>query len=121
MQSHNIINVDFYIILNSVSRLHHDKVCKRSHAVNNNTLGVMVSPSLWKTNHEVHINGLPFPCRNLNRLSKTARIKMFCLKLFSITTLGHIFKNVSNRSVKNHDTSWWNLDVWNIWNHGPLQ
>ncbi|TMX03185.1 hypothetical protein EJD97_017820 [Solanum chilense] len=94
MPSHNIINVEFRIILNSVSRLHRDKVGTFSHPVHNNPYGVMLPPSLRKTNREVHINGLLFPSRNLNNLSKTSRIKMFCLNLLTIRTLAHIIFNV---------------------------
>ncbi|TMW84944.1 hypothetical protein EJD97_024087, partial [Solanum chilense] len=92
--SHNLINVESRIILVSVSRLHRDKVGRLSHMVHNNPNGVMLSPRLWKTNHKVHINGLPFPTRNLNNLSKSARLNMFCLSLMTIRTLGHIFCNV---------------------------
>ena len=54
----------------------------------------MLSPSLPKTNYEVYINVLPFQSRNLNNLSKTARLKMFCLDLLTFRTLGHIICNV---------------------------
>ncbi|TMX01109.1 hypothetical protein EJD97_025158, partial [Solanum chilense] len=94
MPSHNIINVESRIILGSVSRLHRDKFGRLSHPVHNNPYGVMVPPSLLKTKYEIHINGLPFPSRNLNNLSKTVRLKMFCLNLLIIRTLGHIFCNV---------------------------
>ena len=54
----------------------------------------MLSLSLRKTNNEVHINGLPSTIQNLNNLSKIARLKMFCLNLFTIRLLGHIFCNI---------------------------
>ncbi|TMW89630.1 hypothetical protein EJD97_016867, partial [Solanum chilense] len=94
MLSHNLINVEFHIIFGSVSRLHTDKLGKLSHPVHNNPYRVMLSPSFRKNNHEVHINGLLFPSRNLNDLSKTARLKMFCLNLLTIRTRGHIICNV---------------------------
>ncbi|TMX05392.1 hypothetical protein EJD97_023220, partial [Solanum chilense] len=94
MPSHNLINVEFGIIFGSVSRFHTDKVGILSHLIHNNPYGVMMSPSLWKTNHEIHINGLPFPCRDLNNLSKTAILKLFYLNLLTIRTLGHIICNV---------------------------
>ena len=93
MQSHNIINVEFCLILGSVSRLNRDKVGRLSHSVHNNPYRVMSSPSLRKTDHEVHINGLPFPSWNLNNMSKTSRLKMFYLRLFTIRTLVHIISN----------------------------
>ena len=93
MSSHNLINVESRIILGSVSTLYMDKLGRLSHPVHNNPYGVILSPSLRKTNHEVHINGLSFPSRSLNNLSKTARLKMFCLNLLKIRTLGHIFFN----------------------------
>ncbi|TMX03632.1 hypothetical protein EJD97_015190, partial [Solanum chilense] len=94
MPYHNLINVEFLIILGFVSRLHRDKLGGLTHPIYNNTYGIMLSPSLRKTNYEVHINRLPFPSRNLNNLSKTARVKMFCLNLLTVRTLGHIFCNV---------------------------
>ncbi|TMW80391.1 hypothetical protein EJD97_020556 [Solanum chilense] len=94
MLSHNLINVEYRIILSSVSRFYRNKVDKISHPVHNNPYGVIFSPSLRKTNHEVHINGLQVPSRKLTNLSKTARIKMFWLNLLTIRTLGHIFCNV---------------------------
>ena len=59
----------------------------------------MLSPSLRKTNHEAHINGLPFPSWNLKNLSKTIRVKIFCLNLLKIRTLGQIFCNVLLYSI----------------------
>ncbi|TMX04282.1 hypothetical protein EJD97_010254, partial [Solanum chilense] len=94
MPSHNLINVEFHKILGFVSTLHRNKVGRLSHLIHNNPYRVMLSPSLWKTNHEVHINGLPFQSRNLNNLSKAARLKMFCFYLLTIRTLGHIICNV---------------------------
>ncbi|TMX04175.1 hypothetical protein EJD97_011193, partial [Solanum chilense] len=89
--SHNLINVKSRTILGFVSRLHRDNVGRHSYPVHNNPCGVMLSPSLQNTNHKVHINGLPFPSRNLHNLSKTARLKMYFLNLLTIRTLGHIF------------------------------
>ena len=66
MPSHNLINVKFGIIFGSVSRFHTDKVGRLSHPIQNNPHGVMMSPSIWKTKHEVHINGLTFKSQNLN-------------------------------------------------------
>ncbi|TMX03691.1 hypothetical protein EJD97_014820, partial [Solanum chilense] len=94
MTSYNLINVESRIILNFVRRLHRDKVGRLSHPLHNNPYGVMLSSSLRKTNHKVHINGIPLPRRNLDNQSKTARLKMFCLNLLTIRTLGHIFSNV---------------------------
>ncbi|TMW84759.1 hypothetical protein EJD97_024452 [Solanum chilense] len=79
MPSHNISNVESHIILVSVSRLHRDKVGRLSHPVHSDPYGVVLSHSLQKTNHEVHINGIYLPCQNLDHLSKT---------------LGHIFNTV---------------------------
>ena len=90
----SFINVESQIILGSVSGLHRDKVRRLSHPVHSNPYGVMLSPRPRKTNHEVHINGLPLPSWNLKNLSKTARLKMFCLNQLKIRTLGHIFCNV---------------------------
>ena len=73
MPSHNLINEEFLRIIGSVSRLNSDEVIILSHLVHNNQYGVMLSPSLLKTNHEVYINGLPLPSWNLNNLSKTVR------------------------------------------------
>ena len=93
MPSHNLINVEFCLILGSVSRLHKDKVGRLSYFVHNNPYRVMLSPHLRKTDHEVHINGLPFPSWNLNNLSKTSRLEMFYLNLLTIRTLVHIINN----------------------------
>ncbi|TMW83728.1 hypothetical protein EJD97_000876, partial [Solanum chilense] len=94
MPSHNRIYVESHIVLDSVSRLHIDKVGRLSQYLHKNPYRVMLSPSPRKTNHKVHINGLPLPSRNLNNFSKTARLKMFFLNLPTIRTLGHIFCNV---------------------------
>ena len=94
MQSHHPINVESRIILDSVSKLNRDKVGRISHPVHNNPYEVLLSPILQKTNHVVHINSLPLPRRNLDTLSKTSRLKMFCLNLLTISTLGHILSNV---------------------------
>ncbi|TMW91799.1 hypothetical protein EJD97_013879, partial [Solanum chilense] len=94
MPYHNLINVESHIILGSVSSLYMDKVESLSHPVHNNPYGVILFPSLRKTNDEVHINGLPLSSWNLGHLSKIAKLKMFCLNLLTIRTLGHIFSNV---------------------------
>ncbi|TMX01708.1 hypothetical protein EJD97_023841, partial [Solanum chilense] len=94
MSSHNLINVESRIILGSVRGLHSDKVHRLSRHVHNNPYGVMLSPSLRRTNYEVYINGLPLLSWNLNNLSKAARLKMFCLNLLIVRTLCHIFGNV---------------------------
>ncbi|TMW87498.1 hypothetical protein EJD97_019888 [Solanum chilense] len=94
MPSHNLINVESLIVLGFVSRLHRDKVGRLSHHFHNNPYRVMMPPSLRKTNHEVHINGLPFPSWNLNNLSHIAWLKMLCLNLLTIRTLSHILNNV---------------------------
>ena len=65
MTPHNLINVESRIFLGPVSRLHTDKVSRLSHPIHNNPYGVMMSPSLRKTNHEVHINRPPLPSGNL--------------------------------------------------------
>ena len=103
MPYHNLINVLSRIILGSVSRLHRDKVDRLSHHIHNNTYGFMLSPSLWKSNHEVHINGLPFQSQNLIKLSKTITLKMFFLNLLTIRTLGHIFCNVLLHAIPSID------------------
>ncbi|TMX05457.1 hypothetical protein EJD97_019936, partial [Solanum chilense] len=94
MPFHKLIYVESRIVLGSVSRLHRDKVGRLSQSIHNNPYGVVLSPIHRSTNHEVNINGLPLPSRNLNNLSKTRRLKMFCLNLLTIRTLGHIFCNV---------------------------
>ena len=99
MPSQNIINVESRIILGSVSKLHRDKLGRLSHPVHYNPYGVILFPTPGKTNPEVYINGLSLSCRNLNNLSKTARLKMFCLKLLSVMTLGHMFNNVFIHSI----------------------
>ena len=81
MPSHNLIYVESRIVLGFVSRIHRDKMGRLSQSVHNNPFGVMLSPSPWKTNHEVHIDGLPLPRQDLNNLSKTDKLKMFCLNL----------------------------------------
>ncbi|TMW80130.1 hypothetical protein EJD97_023702 [Solanum chilense] len=91
MPSHNFINIESRIIFGTVSRLHRDKVGRLRHLLHDNPYGVMMSPSISKTNHEVHINGLLFPSENLNNVSKTTSLKIFCLNLLTIRTLGHIF------------------------------
>ncbi|TMX02500.1 hypothetical protein EJD97_021340, partial [Solanum chilense] len=94
MPSQNLINVESCIILSSISGLQRDKVSRLSHPVHYNPYGVMMSPSPRKTNHKVHINGLPLLIWNLNNLSKTTKLKIFCLNLLTIRTLGHIFCNI---------------------------
>ena len=94
MQSHNIINVESRLILCSISRIYKDKVDRVSHPVHNNPYGAMLSPSLRKTNHEVHINGFPLQSHNLHNLIQTASLMMICLSMFTVRTLGHIFCNV---------------------------
>ena len=99
MLSHNLINVEFHIILSPVIRIWRDKVGRRSNPVHNNLYEVMVSPSIRKTNHEVHINGLQLQSWNLNNLSKIVRLKIFCLNLLTIRTLGHIICNVRLHAI----------------------
>ncbi|TMW90353.1 hypothetical protein EJD97_015839 [Solanum chilense] len=94
MSSHNLIDIKSRIILGSVGRLHRDKLSRLSQSANNNPYRFMLYPTSWKKNHEVHINGLPFPCRNLNNLSQTTRLKMSCLDLLKIRKLCNISCNV---------------------------
>ena len=103
MFSQNLINVESHVILDFLSRVHKNKVGRLSHPVNHNPYGVMLSPSLWKTNHEVHINSIRFLSRNLNNMSKTARIKMFFLSLLTIRTVCHIFCNVLLHDIPSMD------------------
>ncbi|TMW97767.1 hypothetical protein EJD97_005018, partial [Solanum chilense] len=88
-----------HIILGSVIKLHRNKVSRLSQSVHHNPYGVMLPPSPRKTNHEVHINGLLLPSRNLNNLSQTTRLKMHCLNLLTIRTLSQIFFNVLLNSI----------------------
>ena len=74
-------------------------MARLSQSIYNNPYGVMLSPTHQKANYEVHINGLQLPSRNLNNLSKTARLKMFCLNLLTIRTLSHVFCNVFLHSI----------------------
>ena len=99
MPSHNLINVESGIILGFVSKLHRDKMGRHSHPIHNKTYGVMLSPSLPKTNYEVYINGLPHPSRNVDHPIKHAWLKMFYLDLLTIRTLGHILFNVFLHSL----------------------
>ena len=94
MPPHNLINLETPIILGPECRPHRDKVGRLSHFVHNNQNGVMLYPSPHKTNHEVNVNGLPLPCRNLNHLNETTRLMVLCLNLLTIGTLFHILNNV---------------------------
>ncbi|TMX00660.1 hypothetical protein EJD97_000389 [Solanum chilense] len=94
MPSHNLIYVESRIVLSSVSKVHKYKVGRHSNLVHINPYGVMLPTSLWNTNHEVHINGLQLPSRNLDNLSQTASLKMLCLNLLTIRTLIHIRNNI---------------------------
>ncbi|TMW88405.1 hypothetical protein EJD97_018604 [Solanum chilense] len=99
MPSHNVINLHSRIILDSSSRLYRDKVGKLSQSVHNKPYGIMLPSSIGKTNHEVHINGLSLPSRNLNNLSQITRLKMLCLNLLIIRTLGYVFSNVHLHTI----------------------
>ena len=55
----------------------------------------MQFPSPGQTNHKVHINSLPLPCWNLNRLSETPKHKVFGLNLLAIQTFLHEFRDIS--------------------------
>ncbi|TMW98240.1 hypothetical protein EJD97_004309, partial [Solanum chilense] len=94
---HNLINVESYIILVPISRLHRDKVGRFSHPIHNNPF--MMSPSPRKTNHKVNVNGLPLPRRNLNNLCETTRLKVLCLNLLTIWTPGYILSNVFHHAI----------------------
>ncbi|TMW98316.1 hypothetical protein EJD97_004200 [Solanum chilense] len=99
MPPHNLIHVEFHIILWPVSRLHRDKVGRFRNPVHNNPYGVMLPLSPRKNNHEVHVNGLPLPSRNLNDLSETTKLKVLRLNLVTIRTLCHILKNVLLQAI----------------------
>ena len=118
MSSHNLIYVESRIILASVRGLHRDKVGRHSHPVHNNPYGVMLSPSLWKTNHEVHINGLSLPCRNVNNLSKATSLKMFCLNVLIIRTFRHIFCNVFLHAIPPIDLLKIKIHLGGTWMYG---
>ena len=83
MPRQNLITIKSRIILSSVGRLHWDKVSRLSQSVQNNPYAVMLPSSPRKTNLEVHINGLPLPSQNLNNLSQTTRLKIFCINLLT--------------------------------------
>ena len=121
MTSHNLNNVESRIILGSESRLHRDKVDRLSHSVHNNSYGAMLSPSHQKSNHEVYINVLPFQSRNLNNLSKTARLKIFCLNLLKIRTLGHIFCNVLLHAIPSIDLLNIMIHLCGTWMYGIFE
>ena len=103
MTSLNLINVESLIVLGYVSRLHRDKVGRLCHSVHNNPYGVMLPTSVWKKNHEVRINGLPLPSRNLDNLSHTASLKMLCLNLLTIRTPSHILRNILLHAIPQID------------------
>ena len=94
MPPHNLINVESRIILGPLNRLQRDKGGRLSHLLHNNIYGVILSPSPRKTNHEVHVNVLPFPSWNLNHLSEISSLKVVYLNLLTIRTLVHILINV---------------------------
>ena len=118
MPSHNLINVESCIILGSVGRLHIDKVRRLCQPVHNNPYGVMLPPSPRMTNHEVHINGLPFPSWILNNLSKTTRLKMICLNLLTIRTLSHVLCNVILHAIPPIDLLKIMIHLGGTWTYG---
>lgn len=99
MPCDNLINVQSRITLSSVSRLQRNKVGRLSNPFKINPYGVMMSHSLRKNNHEVHINGLKFPSWNLNNLIKSNKLDMFCPNMLTIRTFDHIFYNILLHSI----------------------
>ena len=95
MPPYYIINIQVGIIFGSVNRLHMNEVTRLSHLVNNEPNGIMQLPGHGQTNHKVHINSLPLPCWDLNRLGKTSRVKVFGLNLLTIGELLHKHRNIS--------------------------
>ena len=116
--SHNLINVEFRIVLGSVSRLHRDNVGRLSYSFHNNPYEVMLSLSLRMTNHEIHINGLPFPSRNLNNRSKTARLKMLFINLLKIRSLVRIIYNVLLHYIPLNDIFKITIHLGGTWMYG---
>ncbi|TMX04321.1 hypothetical protein EJD97_009885, partial [Solanum chilense] len=121
MPSHNLNNVEYRIILGSVSRHQRDKVDRLSHSVHNNSYGAKLSPSFRKANNEVDINVLPFQSRKLNNLSKTARLNIFCLNLLTIRTLRHIFCNVLLHAIPSIDLLKIMIHLCGTWMYGIFQ
>ena len=71
------------------------EVSRLSHPVNNDPNGIMQFPGSGQTNHKVHVNSLPLPCWDLNRLAQTSRLKVFGLNLLAMGKLLHKLRNIS--------------------------
>jgi hypothetical protein len=61
MQSNNLIQIDFGILLSRVSGMHREKMSCFSKSIDNYPYGVMFLGGVRKTNNEIHTNVFPFP------------------------------------------------------------
>ena len=95
MQPHYFINIQLFIIIGPISRLHRNEVGRLSHPVHNDPNGIMQFPGTAQTNHKFNINSLAHRCWDLNRLGKTSRHKVFGLNMLVIGQLLHKHRNIS--------------------------
>jgi hypothetical protein len=62
-------------------------------------VGVVTSSSVGQTDYKVHLNLIPFPLRNLQRLQQTCGSLMFCLDTLTTVASVHILCYLSFHSV----------------------
>jgi hypothetical protein len=61
MQSNNLLQIDFGILLSSISCMHGKEVCYFGESINDYPDGVMLLRCVRKTNDKIHTDVLPFP------------------------------------------------------------
>jgi hypothetical protein len=71
MQMNNLIEIDFGILLSSISCMHRKEVCYFGESINDYPDGVMLLRCVGKTNDEIHTDVFPLPRWNRQWLECT--------------------------------------------------
>src|SRR3990170_5553641 len=69
-------------------------MCNLGELVNDDKNSVMTLLRLRKTSYEIHLDFIPFPQRNRERLQKSSRLLMFCVDATTNVTLSNITSDV---------------------------
>jgi hypothetical protein len=71
MQPNNLLQIDFGILLSSISCMHGKKVCYFGESINDYLDGIMLLRCVRKTNDEIHTDVFPLPRWNRQWLECT--------------------------------------------------
>jgi hypothetical protein len=98
MQSNNLLQINFGILLSSVDRMHRKKVGNFGESLNDYPNRIILLRCLGKTNNKIHADVFPLPRWNRQWLECTGYLQMTGFNSLAGITFGYILSNFSFHS-----------------------